>query len=271
MGFLKRADGEPIKGEHPLRHMMPYIMPTRNESVVYFEQTLEVSNVLAYVEKNPSVTLFHFSLTCLVRVLSQRPKMNRFVSGGRLYHRNKIALSFAVKKKMHDDANMTAVKINFEGHETVFEVAQKIDKIIAVGRGNKDTTAEKEMGVITRLPGFLVRFLVKLQRTLDAWNLLPAFMTKNDPLYASMFVANLGSLKVDAPFHHLYEYGTVSLFAVIGNVKKIPVVDENNTVVVKEVVLFRYTIDERITDGYYAAQALKLMEQYFRNPEELGS
>ena len=44
-----------------------------------------------------------------------------------------------------------------------------------------------------RLPGPLVRALVASARVLDAWNLYPRFMTANDPMYASLFLANLGS------------------------------------------------------------------------------
>ena len=50
---------------------------------------------------------------------------------------------------------------------------------------------------------------------------------KRDPLYASAFVANMGSLGLDAPFHHLYEYGGISIFAGFGGVKNEVVVRNN--------------------------------------------
>ena len=42
--------------------------------------------------------------------------------------------------------------------------------------------------------GFVVRAAVWLMRWLDSVNLLPSALTRNDPLYASLFVANLGSI-----------------------------------------------------------------------------
>ena len=92
---------------------------------------------------------------------------------------------------------------------------------------------------------------------------------QNDPMYASIFVANLGSIKLKAPWHHLSEYGTTPLFGVIGKVEKVPFVTESGELGVREEVLIRWSFDERITDGLYCAKALDLFEKNILNPENL--
>ena len=145
-----------------------------------------------------------------------------------------------------------------------------MEALIDRGKDRKrETESEKEMRFVTKLPIFLIRWLVAIQRLADWYGMLPRFMTKNDPLYASAYVVNLGSVGLEAAYHHLYEYGNIPFFIVIGKVKKAPVVDEDGELVVREVVNVRYTFDERITDGFYTSTALERFRQYLENPELL--
>lgn len=269
MRYIKRREGTLVTDEKPLRNLMPFIMPTRNESVVYFEQSIPVGPALEFLKDKPDITLFHLLLTGMIHSLVQWPKMNRFISGGRIYQRHKPVLSFAVKKRLDEHAGMTVVKVEFEPTDTLYDVAKRVNEKIGEGRGKKLNTAEKEMVVVTKLPGFMLRLLVKLQRFLDGLNLLPYALIKNDPMYASIFVANLGSIKLKAPWHHLSEYGTTPLFGVIGKVEKVPYVTESDQVGVREEVLIRWSFDERIMDGLYCSKALDLFEKNMQNPENL--
>jgi hypothetical protein len=122
------------------------------------------------------------------------------------------------------------------------------------------------MKLIDFVPGFAVSFFIWLQRMLDGLNLLPSALTRDDPLYTSIFIANLGSFGLDAPFHHLFEHGTAPIFAAIGKVHKAARVDEHGQVVARDVVCIRYTFDERITDGFYCAQALGEFAETLQTP-----
>jgi hypothetical protein len=126
---------------------------------------------------------------------------------------------------------------------------------------------DKELKLALALPGFLLRGVMSLLRFLDRINLLPGFMIDTDPMYASMFVANLGSIGLDQTYHHLYEYGTISLFAALGTPKKIVVVGKNDQPVVKETVEIRWTFDERINDGFYCAASMRAAQRIVEDPE----
>ena len=109
-------------------------------------------------------------------------------------------------------------------------------------------------------------------RKLDEVNLLPGFMIDGDPLFTSVMVANLGSLGLDHTFHHLYEYGNTSFFACLGAPRKGQVVTRRGDVEVRDILDVRWTMDERVADGYEAGMGLRWAQAVVENPEKyIGS
>lgn len=269
-----RPDGDRIPNLSPMRVLMPHLFPTANSAAVYFEQQVDLTHTLAWLAaRNASqaqqITLFHVVLAAMVRTLAQRPGIHRFIVGRRTWQRKRIELSFAVKKRFEDSAGLTAVKVAFEAGDGLFEVARKVDAAIAVGRGDALTVAEQEMKWTAWMPTWLLATLLYLQKRLDAWNLLPGSMIAGDPMYASAFLANLGSLGIDAPYHHLYDYGTVPIFAAVGRIGKSRELQDDGSVRVGDRVAIRFTVDERIADGLYWARSLEILRRGVEAPEEL--
>ena len=274
MPLFGRPDGTLVADAPLLRRFMPFLMQRRNESAVFLEQEVALKETLQFLERRNAgrgrrFTFFHVVLCALIRTLAERPILNRFVVGKRLYQRRDIALSFAVKKRFEDDAPLTTVKVVFSPGDGLEEVARRIDEAIGEGRGEKKTRSEGEMGLVMKLPRSLLAFAMWLQRVADHFNLLPAAMITPDPLYASAFIANLGSVGIEAPFHHLYEYGTVPLFLAIGRIRKGLIAHDDASVDVTELVTLRYTLDERIADGFYCARSLELFKGYLEDPDTL--
>ncbi len=260
--------------------MMPYILRTRNESCVYFEQKLDLSETLPYLAKlnaqlgrgkTDEINFFHLLLAATARVFSERPELNRFVSGGKIYQRRHIELSFAIKKERNDKGVLATTKLRFTGRESLADIASQTRGAVTVGRSDKKSQADHEMAILTRLPGPFLRFIMWIQRSLDAWNLLPSALTESDPLYASLFFANLGSIGLDSAYHHLFEYGTVSFFAVLGQLTHLPFVDGHaSALTTRPGVTIKYTFDERITDGWYCARSLDMLKAYVEHPDTLS-
>jgi hypothetical protein len=277
MPIFGRSDGTLIKKLSPLRRIMPYLMKTRTESVVYYEQIVDVEKALAYIEaqnakaEGERISIFHVILTATGKVLNERPGLNRFVSGGRIYQRKNAELSFSVKKSFDDNAPLLTVKLPFSGQESVPEVVSKIRASVGEVRTGPPNQAEKESSFFLRaFPGLLMRGVIGLARLLDSVNLLPAFMIRGDPLYASVFLANLGSLGLDRVWHHLYEWGNISLFCAIGKIDKGVVPGDDDLPVVRKVMRLRWTFDERINDGFYCVKTLELLKGYIEDPMALG-
>jgi len=255
---------------HPYRRMMPVLMRGRNESAVYFEQQLDVTRTLAWLaERNarggPRVTVFHVVLHALASVLHERARLNRFTIGHRIYQRRDVLLSFAAKKAMSDDAPLATIKRRFAPGETFADLVAALDGHVTSARDHQPSAMDKELAILTALPGFLLIFLIAVLRRLYAWGLAPRSLVDTDPMYASAFVANLGSIKIDAPFHHLYEHGNCPLFVAIGQVTPTPFVD-GDRLATRSVLTIRYTFDERVEDGLYCATALRLLQERVEDP-----
>jgi pyruvate/2-oxoglutarate dehydrogenase complex dihydrolipoamide acyltransferase (E2) component len=271
MPLFSRPDGTPVKNEALVRRIMPYIMPGRIESMVLHEARYDLTRTLpwlaAYNETHErKATLFHLLLFGIARALHERPGLNRFVTGQRLYQRNEVSLSFAAKKEFTDKAAIVTVKVDFPAGESFSATVERVAAAIAGARGGKKAAVDTELKLAFLLPGFMVRLIVGLLRWLDGVNLLPAAMIKSDPLYCSTFVANLGSIGINNAYHHLYEYGTASLFAAVGQVEKQPFVDPDAQLTVRDGVKIGWAFDERIADGFYCVSSLAIAQKIVEDP-----
>lgn len=271
MPIFRRPDGALCRDVPPVRAIMPYLMRGRNESAVYQEATYRIAKARRWLKAYnrahaQRATLFHLFVFACARALQERPGMNRFVSGGRIYEHRDVSISFAAKKEMADDAPIVTVKLTFPRGEPFESAVRRIVAAVDEGREGPGRAVDKEVALVMSLPGFLVRFALWLARFLDRWNLLPWFMMKNDPMYASLFVANLGSVGLADAYHHLYEYGTVSIFGVMSFPRRTAFVEEG-AVVVREGLPVRWTFDERVNDGFYAAHSLRIAQEILEDPE----
>src|SRR5712692_4794470 len=243
MPLFRRPDGDLVKDVAPVRRMMPLLMRGRNESIIYHAIQWDIAEARAWLRNyNRSrasrhrATLFHLLVYACANVLHARPGMNRFVSGGRIYQRKGVWISFAAKTELADDAPLVTVKLMFPPDERFADCVDRIVEAVQEGRSGRERRIDREVNTLIKLPLPLLRAIVAGGRWLDRFNLLPASLIDPDPMYTSMFLGNLGSIHIDNTQHHLYEYGTCSLFGVIGGIKKVVAVDRRGQTVVREVL-----------------------------------
>ena len=269
-----RSDGDRVKGLSPERRFLPFMMPTRNESVVFHEQQYDIGKTRRWLRDfnraSPpqTATMFHLFLWACSQGLHMYPSMNRFVLGRRIYQRRGVQVSFAAKKEFSAAAPLVTVKKPFAANEPFAAAVKDMTDRIGEGRGPSQRRVDKELRLALLLPGIILRFVLWCLRGLDRLNLMPRSMIESDPMYASLFVANLGSVGLDNTFHHLYEYGTISIFAVMGAQKKAVVVARDGSPEVREVLQIRWTLDERIIDGMYAGESMQLVRKIMEDPEK---
>jgi len=271
-----RFDATPVPNVHPVRRIMPFIMPTKNGAFVLFEHDIPTTPLVAFLagvnRQRPAdrpITMFHCVLRAIGIALTEFPRLNRYVSGSRLYERRSVWLAFSAKQRLERDAPLFTAKVELKPDEPLGAFVDRVLGVLGEGRSGKESAADREIKGFLKLPGPILRAAVRLQRMLDGWNLYPSKLLVDDPLYASAFVANLGSVGLDAAFHHLYEYGTIPIFATMGRVHRAPCVFENGSVGSREVFRMRYTYDERVEDGFYAARALERLAACLGDPGTL--
>jgi hypothetical protein len=247
-------------------------MHSRTESVVYYEQHVEVEKVWNYVEEfrkrsGLKASILHFIIWRSAQVLHKRPDLNRFIAGRRIFQRDGVWVSFSMKKEMTDDAPIVVVKKKIDPNWTFEETVKQIQGGIEKGRRGGKSTSDVEMSLVFKLPYFMVSIITWILRGLNHYGLLPKFFIDGDELYGSLFIANLGSIGLQPAFHHLYNWGNIPIFMALGTNEPRMVLDDRGRPAVKDMMTIRYSFDERITDGFYSIKALELLKDLVENPE----
>jgi hypothetical protein len=276
--WWRRADGDLVRDASDLRRIMPYVMRTRNESAVYFEQRIDVGRaerfVRAFNEAHPGTraTLFHVVLWAARHGLSEYPGLNRFVAGGRLYQRRGIWISYSAKQRMRRGAPLIVLKRRFEPDESFAALVAAMGAQLQSAKfGGGRNQVDSELGIVLALPGMLRRVVFAAYRVLEAWGMFPRGFVDNDPLYGSLFITDLGSLGMEPAYHHLYEYGTIGIFGVLGRARTELVGDPNSgRTERRRVAVLRWSFDERIEDGLYAGYGLRHMQRLVEDPVKGG-
>ena len=269
--FGKRPDGRAIKQLEPMQKIMPYIMKTRTDSMNMYEDTFHCEGMDAYIkakaEEGVKLGYMHILIAAVVRLLALRPQLNRFIMNGKIYARPKVWVSFVVHPTLQDGSTGTTIKLEFEGTETIYEVAEKVNKAI-----EKETTkrvgengTDKLMRVLMHIPGPLIASVINLLMWMDKHSILPKFIVELSPFHTSFFLTNLKSLGINHIYHHCYNFGTTGLFFAMGKEKVIPVI-RGKEIVNEKHMGFGLVSDERFCDGLYFALSLRMLRKYMREP-----
>ena len=271
--FGHRSDGRKIKTLPAFFKVIPSVMLERNDSQVLYKQDIPIKYLDEYIDNKAKdgikIAYMHIIYAAIVRVIAERPRLNRFVMNGTTYARNKIYVSLAIKKNLTDDGVETTTKIEYQGTETIFDIKQKLDAII---EQNKEVEANNETDKLAKtlglIPTGLIRVAVKFLKFLDRHGLLPKAIIKASPFHTSVFLTNVGSLGIDTIYHHLYNFGTTSMFFSMGKKKK-SYIYEDEEIKEEKCITLAFVGDERICDGYYYANSFKTLFRYLRKPELL--
>ena len=271
--FGHRSDGRKIKTLPAFFKVIPSVMLERNDSQVLYKQDIPIKYLDEYIDNKAKegikIAYMHIIYAAIVRVIAERPRLNRFVMNGTTYARNKIYVSLAIKKNLTDDGVETTTKIEYQGTETIFDIKQKLDAII---EQNKEVEANNETDKLAKtlglIPTGLIRVAVKFLKFLDRHGLLPKAIIKASPFHTSVFLTNVGSLGIDTIYHHLYNFGTTSMFFSMGKKKK-SFIYEDGEIKEEKCITLAFVGDERICDGYYYANSFKSLFRYLKKPELL--
>ena len=275
--FGGRKDGRWVKDVPGLQTIMCHLMPKRTDCEVYLHDTIDVTELLKFLEKKNEehpeykTTLFHCVVAGLARMVNERPKMNRFIQGRRMYERNEISLSFVCKRRFTDHAEEALMVLVPKQTDSIDEISRKIVGDVKETRKSESSTGGVDalMDTLAKLPRPILAAVVGFIRFLDYWGVNFQSIMEGDPNYTTILLSNLGSIKCPSVYHHLNNYGTNSIMVTIGTIHKEEVVTEDGRREVRDVVDIGATLDERIADGFYFARSLKLIKHICANPELL--
>ena len=271
--FGHRSDGKKIKKLTPIFKIMPCVMLDRVDSQVYFKQDIALKHLDEYIDRKAEegirLSYMNIIYAAIVRIIGERPRLNRFAMNGALYQRDKIYVSLVIKKSLTDDGVETPLKLKFNGDENIFEIKEKLDAAI---EKNKDievsNKTDKLVSILSAIPSGLIRAIVKFLMFLDKHGVMPKKIIEASPFHTSVFLTNVGSLGIDSIYHHIYNFGTTSMFFSMGKKKK-SYIYEDEEFKEEKCITLAFVGDERICDGYYYASSFKLLLKYLKKPELL--
>lgn len=260
-----RKDGKYIKCEDGIHAIMPYLMEKRCEAEVYTKDTFDITNLKKWLDKQNKqldfkMTYFHALSSVFVKILYNRPLLNRFIQGHRTYERNEISIAFVAKDTFTDKAEEKMLVITTNDDEDAVDLAKRMVNNISTTREKGTNSLDNSLKLLTKMPRWLLRIVVRILRWLDYHGWVPSSLSDDDSNYATLLLSNLGSIKCNSCYHHLNNYGTNSIVITIGTVY-----EENG----RYYVDISSTLDERIADGFYFAKSLKMAKYICENPKLL--
>lgn len=260
-----RKDGKFVKVEEPLHAIIPYLFDKRTEAEVYIKEELDITNLKKWVDKqNESLdykmTYFHALTAVFAKTIFNRPLLNRFIQGHRIYDRNEVSVTFVAKNKFVDDAKDMMVVMTVNPKENALDLSRRMAIDIFKTKSDGTNDLNDLINKFINLPRWMLKIVVKTFKWLDYHGWLPESFTKTDSNYATLLLSNLGSIKCESCYHHLNNYGTNSMVITIGIIKEV----ED-----RWIVDISATLDERIAGGFYFAKSLKLTQYILDHPELL--
>lgn len=274
--FGDRRDARLLRDTDALHFIMGIIYPNRADNEAYIAERVNLEPIKAYLAKKNvegipfKYTFFHVILTALVKTVTLRPKLNRFYANENYYQRNKITAGFVIKKEFSDGSEEAMALLEARPDATIDTIHEEIrQRVQATRNEQKMNTTDNSMDILNKLPRFLSKTAIRFIRFLDRHGWCPDFLIGDDPNYSSVFLSNLGSIRLRSGYHHLTNWGTCSLFCVIGEKKWTPLYDQNGLVEMRETVDLGLTVDERIADGYYYSKSIRLFKYLLEHPELL--
>jgi len=279
--FGDRRDAFRVKETRGLQGIMPHLLPKRTEAEVFLNDEFDITELLKFIDKKNEelaaagmdykMTLFHCIIYAVTKMVMERPMLNRFIQGRRVYERYDISMSFVAKRRFTDHAEEALMVLVPKETDTVNEIAKKIVGDVKETRKSEVASGgvDELMTTLAKLPMPILAFVVGFVKFLDFWGHNLKSITDGDPNYTTVLLSNLGSIKCPAVYHHLNNYGTNSIMITIGTIHKKELIMPDGSKQIRDVVDFGATLDERIGDGFYFAKSLKLVKYIFSKPEML--
>lgn len=270
-----RRDGTLLRSIDSMHFIMPMIYPNRCDNEAFLSECIDLTNINKYLEQKNAESpeykynLFQIMVTAILKTITLRPKMNRFIANKNMYQRKEVSAAFTVKKLFSDEGGEALTFIHSKPDDNINTIHNEIYRQVSFCRSENKDESTAAMDAFQKLPRFIAKAGVRFVAFLERHGWAPQALIATDPYYSSVVLSNLGSLKLHAGYHHLTNWGTCSVFCVIGEIKKRPFYDENGNEDLRESVDLTLTIDERIADGYYYSKTIRLLRKLLENPELL--
>ena len=271
-----RKDGRRVRTAQPMAKMMAFIMKDRADAMNYFADELDVTETDAFCKKMiadgyEGFSFLHIMLAAYVRTISQKPALNRFISGQRIYARHNIEVNMTIKKDLREDSPDTCISVIFEPDDTLVDVYEKFNAAVMKEKEKEDldSSFDKTAGTLAALPRPILRAAIRILFWLDYHGWIPKALTDLSPFHGSMIITSMGSLGIRPIYHHIYNFGNLPVFISYGVKRTVYKPKRDGSVEQRRMMDLKVVTDERICDGFCYASAFKMIRRLVEHPAVL--
>lgn len=274
--FGHRSDGYLVKDIDPIVALTPYIMPTRVDSQVMMDFSVDFEKLARYIvqkgQEGHKITFMDITIAAFVRSVAALPELNRFIINKRTYTRNRLTVSFALIKSENGDTGKkveeNTVKCYFDPHDTIFDVERRIAEAIEAGRSEETDNSTLKIAKMLNHP-IIANPVVGILKFMDRIGIMPKFVIDASPFHTSLFLTNMASIGMPAVKHHIYNFGSTGMFWSIGAPQRSVEIGPDGQPKRVRKLPFGVNVDERLAPGRVFGMMVGLMMKYLADPSLL--
>ena len=270
-----RRDGRRLRTISPVFQLTPFMMRSPSDAVNSFTDQADVGAIEAWLrarrrEGNEDISLLHIIIAAYVRMLANRPAMNRFVQGRYLYARDNIDIVLSSGRSGGADSGALSMTVRFQPTDTVYDVFRKINTQLDNLKADESADRlERIAATLVKTPRFVLRFAMSVVRWLDYRGWLRESWTSKSPFHGSAVISDEGSYFLPSISRSINSMGCLPVSLSVGRVRSAEELDRAGQIEDKKYVDYTVSYDSRIADSAYIGSAFRYFRYYLANPEEL--
>ena len=270
-----RRDATLLRDIDSMHYIMPLMYPNRCDNEAFISERIDLTNVNKYLEKKNAddpeyrYNIFQIIVTAVLKTITLRPQLNRFIANYNLYQRDSVSAAFTIKKIFTDEGDEALAFLRAKPSDNIDSIHDEIYRQVSYVRNEGKDPSTEGMDMLQKIPLVFKKSIGVTARFLDRHGWMPRSLIETDPYQSSVVLANLGSIKLHSGYHHLTNWGTTSVFCIIGEKKPRRFELGDGTTELRDSIDIGLTVDERISDGFYCSRAVRLLKTLLENPELL--
>lgn len=270
-----RRDATLLRDIDSMHYIMPLMYPNRCDNEAFISERIDLTNVNKYLEKKNAddpaykYNIFQIIVTAVLKTITLRPQLNRFIANYNLYQRDGVSAAFTIKKIFTDEGDEALAFLRAKPTDNIDSIHDEIFRQVSYVRHQGKDPSTESMDMLQKIPLIFKKPLGAGARFLDRHGWMPQSVIETDPYQSSVVLANLGSIKLHSGYHHLTNWGTTSVFCIVGEKKPRRFELGDGTTELRDSIDIGLTVDERISDGFYCSRAVRLLKTLLENPELL--
>jgi len=175
----KEKEWRKVKSIPAMSQIVPFIMVNRTGAMNMVRDSFESSKVEKYIKEKQAegmqnLSLMHVMIAAYIRIVAQRPALNRFIRGQRIWTRKNVEIALTIKKEMTLESPDTVVKVTLPKNATLRDVYEALNAEIVNYRNDPSGDFEDTVNILSRIPALVMKFVSIFSRPWTTSDLFPS-------------------------------------------------------------------------------------------------